>query len=262
MQKISIEQGLRALQQFAAAEWRLALPVALAFLALPPLVLGLVVSPLMREVPATMEGMRQLGLAMPGWVMPAMLLGGLVTIIGAMALQALVLVPRISVGEAILIGLRRVPAWIGASLIVFGVLFAALIVIGLLIGMMRAGATLLVFVTFLGMVVGGLYMILVMPLIVDKAIGPIAALRQTFRVYRGQIVRELAGLALFLAGAWVLAMAIQVALGSVLLLLARLFGQPELGQTFVTLLGALVSAVEWGAFYLLVACFYRQRARD
>jgi hypothetical protein len=47
----------------------------------------------------------------------------------------------------------------------------------------------------------------------------------------------------------------------VLLLLARLFGQLELGQTLVALLGALVSSLEWGAFYLLVACFYRQRAR-
>jgi len=259
--KISIEQGLRALQGFILAEWRLALPVALAFLALPPFVLGLIVAPMMRAVPATFEGMRALGLAMPGWVMPLMLLGGLVTIIGAMALQALVLLPRISVGEAILTALKRLPAWLGALVIVFGALFVLLIVLGLLLGAMAGGASLLVIVTFFGMVLAGLCVVLVMPIVIDRQFGPIAALRAALAFYGRQLPRLVSGLILFLAGAWVVAMAIQVALGSVLLLLARLSGQIELGQTLVALLGALVSSLEWGAFYLLVACFYRQRAR-
>jgi hypothetical protein len=178
-----------------------------------------------------------------------------------MALQALVLLPRISVGEAIVTGLRRLPAFVGMALAVFAALFAMLILLGLVLGPRGAGGSLLVLVTFVGLIVAGLCIALVMPLIVDKGLGPITALRTGLSFYGGQLPRLIGGLLLFSAGAWVVAMAIQVALGSVLLLVGRLLGQPELGQTLVGLLGAIVSAVEWGAFYLLVACFYAQRAR-
>jgi hypothetical protein len=259
--KISIEQGLRALQRFLMAEWRLALPIALAFLALPPFALGLLIAPLMPDMPSTIDGVRALSLSMPGWVTPVMLLGGLVTIIGALALQALLLLPRISVGEAIMTALRCLPAWIGACLIDFGILFAALILIGFLFSALPGGATILVLTTFFGMVVSGLYLVLIMPLIIERKASPLAALREGITFYGNQLPRLIGGLILFLGGAWILAMAVQVALGSVLLLAGRLLGQPELGQVLVALLGALVSALEWGAFYLLVACFYGQRAR-
>ncbi|MDO6415730.1 hypothetical protein Q4F19_15170 [Sphingomonas sp. BIUV-7] len=259
MQTISIEQGLRALQRFVLAEWRLALPVALAFLALPPFIVGLIVAPLLRDVPATMSAMRALGQSMPAWVTPLMLAAVLIAVVGALALMALMLLPRISVGEAIATAVRRLPAWIGASLIAFAILFAVLIVIGLLVGSLQSGPWLLIVATLVGMVLTGLYLVLIMPLLIDKALGPIAALQQGFFLYRGQLVRLLGGLVMFLVGAWIVATAIQVALGSVLLLIGRMAGQIELAATLVTLLGALVSALEWGAFYLLVACFYRQR---
>jgi hypothetical protein len=259
--KISIEQGLRALQRFLMAEWRLGLPLALAFLALPPFALGLLIAPLMPDMPSTIDGVRALSLSMPGWVTPVMLLGGLVTIIGALALQALLLLPRISVSEAIMTALRCLPAWIGACLIVFAILFAVLIAVGFLLGAAPGGASILVLTTFFGMIVAGLYLVLIMPLIIEKKASPLAALRQGITLYGNQLPRLIGGLILFLAGAWIIAMAVQVALGSVLLLAGRLLGQPELGQVLVALLGALVSAVEWGAFYLLVACFYGQRAR-
>ncbi len=261
MHTLSIEHGLRALRQFLSREWRLALPVALAFLAVPPFVLALILAPLMPQMPSTIDGVRSLSLALPGWVTPLMLAGGLITIVGAMALQALVLLPRISVGEAIVTGLRRLPAFVGMALAVFAALFAVLILLGLVVGPRGAGGSLLVLITFVGLIAAGLCIALVMPLIVDKGLGPITALRTALSFYGGQVPRLIGGLALFSAGAWVVAMAIQVALGSVLLLVGRLLGQPELGQTLVGLLGAIVSAVEWGAFYLLVACFYVQRAR-
>jgi hypothetical protein len=188
-----------------------------------------------------------------------MLAAGLVTVIGAMALQALVLLPRISVGEAIAVSLRRMPAWIGAAAILFGGLFAVLIIVGIIVGSLAAGAGVLVAATLVGMIVAGISMVLIMPLIIDNGYGPLAALRQGLVFYRGQIARLIGGLFLFLAGSWVLAMAINVALGSVILIVCRLLGQPELGNTLVALLGAFVSALEWGAFYLLVACFYLQR---
>lgn len=261
MHKISIEQGLRALQRFLTAEWRLALPVALAFLALPPFALGLIIAPLMPRMPSTIEEVRALSLAMPDWVTPVMLACAIVTIVGALTLQALALLPRISVGEAIVMALRRLPLWIGASLIVFFLMFVLLIAIGFLFSAVPGGASILVIATFVCMVAAGLYMILLMPLIVDRASGPITALREGFAFYGGQLPRLIAGLVLFLCGAWIVAMAIQVALGSVLLLIGRISGQPDLGQILVALLGAIVSALEWGAFYLLVACFYVQRTR-
>jgi hypothetical protein len=268
--KISIEQGLRALQRFLMAEWRLALPVALAFLALPPFALGLIVASQI-QIPAlsgdqvSQDAARQAMLvaimAMPVWVMPVMLLGGIVMIIGALALQALLLLPRISVGEAIVTALQRLPAWIGASLIVFSILFALLILLGFVVGALPGGASILVVMTSIGFVVSGLYLMLIMPLIIEKRAGPIAALRQGVPFYGNQLPRLIGGMTLFLAGAWIIAMAVQVALGSMLLLAGRLLGQPDLGQDLVALLGALVSAMEWGAFYLLVGCFYLQRAR-
>jgi hypothetical protein len=204
---------------------------------------------------------RTLSLSMPPWVTPVMLACGLVTVIGALSLQALALLPRISVGEAIVTALKRLPAWIGASFIVFFLMFLLLIGVGFLSSTVPGGASITVLATFVCMVVAGLYMILLMPLIVERASGPVAALREGLAFYGGQLPRLIGGLVLFLFGAWIVAMAIQVALGSVLLLIGRMAGQPELGQILVALLGAIVSAVEWGAFYLLVACFYAQRAR-
>lgn len=256
--KLSIEQGLRALQGFVIREWRLIMPVALAFFALPTLALTVIVSPLLRDVPQTMEGMRAFGQAMPGWIMPLMAAASLVIVTGAFALIALAVLPRVSVGEAIAAAVRRLPAWIGATLILFAGLFVILILIGLLVGRTGPGQTVIVLATFLGLSFSAVYLALLMPLMIERRLGPWAAIRTGFGFYRDHLVRLFAGLILFLAGAWVVAMAIQVAAGSVLLLAARLLGAAELGQTLVALLGSLVSAAEWGGFYLLVAFLYRQ----
>lgn len=258
MQTISIEQGLRALQRFLAAEWRLALPVALAFLAFPPLILSLVVQPFFVTAPATLEGMRTLGAALPGWFGPLLAVLALVTATGALALTALAVLPQVSVGEAIVTGIRRLPVWIAACVIVAVGTFILLAIVGTIAALVGGGQVAIFAVTFVALSVASLYLVLVMPVVVDERQGPIAALRGSWRLYHAHLSRLAAGLVLFVAVAWVASMAVQVAAGSVLLLIGRLAGAAQIGQTLATVLAALVSAIEWGAFYLFAAMLYRQ----
>ena len=258
VQTFSIEQGLRALQRFLVAEWRLALPVALAFLAFPPLILTLVARPFFVTAPATFDGMRTLGAALPGWFVPLLALLALVTAAGALALTALAVLPRISVGEAIVTALRRLPIWIAACMIVAAGTFVLLALIATIAAVIGGGQVAIFTATFVTLIAASLYLVLVMPVLVETPLGPIAVLRRAWTIYHGFLPRLAAGLILFVGVAWVASMAVQVALGSVLLLIGRLAGAAEVGQTLAAVLAALVSAVEWGSFYVFAAMLYRQ----
>lgn len=257
---ISVERALRWLRSFVEREWALLLPVVLAFFGLPRLVV-LLLTPRMDPVPRTLEQLQAFSASLPGWWTPLLIAMLLASAIGAMVLMAMALVPRISVGEAILLALRRLPAWIGIGLIVGAALFLALLVaMTVAVRLGGGGQMLSVTLAFLGILVCSLLLLLLLPLIAVRRLGPLAAIREGWRLFRGALLRILGGLLLFAAGAWVISLALQVSLGSVLLLAARAAGQPQLGQLLAAVVMSVVSAIGWGGFYLLIAAFYRQRA--
>ncbi|WP_174273980.1 hypothetical protein [Sphingomonas bacterium] len=256
--KISIERALRSARAFAVAEWRLALPVALAFLGLPQLIAGLLLTSRVRVMPQTVADLQSFSLDLPWWWTPILLLMLLVSAVGALALMGLALVPRISVREALVLAFRRFPHWLGAAILLFTGVFLALILVMIVIGLARGGELLAVAFTFLAMLGGLLFAVLLLPIAADGRLGPVALLRAGAKRYRGSWGRIAGGMLLYLATAWIAMMALQVSLGSLLLLAGRLLASPQTGAILATVLASLISALAWSGFYLMIAGIYRQ----
>ncbi len=256
----TIEANLRWERAFLEAEWRLLLPVTLAFLALPPLLFSLALPVRFTTMPQTLADVQAIGNAMPGWAGPLGFALMLVTMVGALAVCALAVVPRISVAEAIRLALWRLPAWLGAALIAVGGVTVLAVAVGtalLLAGLAQAIVVLLIVVAWLLAV---LFAILLLPLAADRALGPIGLLRGGWTLYRRDTPRLVGGSAAVWVASWTLSFAIQVALGSMLLMAGRAAGQDEIGRTLAALLSSVLGALQWTFFYVFVAGFYRARA--
>lgn len=255
---ISVERALRWLQGFAGREWSLLLPVALAFFALPGLVLAYL-TPAITKLPQTPEEAQAMFAAFPVWWIPLFLATSLTGVIGAMTLIALAVVPRLTVGEAIVLALRKTPIWIVTGLIVTIVFFLGVILLTMLVLASGGGQLLTGFLTILYMAPASLLMVLILPLLVDRRIGPWAVVRASWRLYNGTLLRIAGALILFLVTTYIVSLALRVSLGSLLLLVGRVSGQPQLGELLAMILVSAIGAIAWSGFYLLIAAFYRQR---
>jgi hypothetical protein len=258
VRNISVEAALRWLQRFVTREWVLLMPVGLAFFALPRLIL-LRLTPQVTRWPQTIAEVQAFSLAFPAWWMPLFLATMLAGVVGAMALIALAVIPRITVGEAILIGLRKLPIWVGAGLIVLGAFFVGLLFLMTIAIQLGAGQALSALLTLIYMAPASLLMILIIPVLVDQRVGPWRAIRATWRLYTGALLRIAGALLLFVMVAYVVSLALQISLGSLFLLIGRASGQLPLGEVLAAILVSITGAIEWSGFYLLVAGFYRQR---
>ncbi|NIJ08386.1 hypothetical protein FHS31_002003 [Sphingomonas vulcanisoli] len=258
--KISIERALRSVQGFARSEWRLALPVALAFLGMPQLVVGLFLAGRFATMPQTMADLQHFSMDLPWWWTPILIVMLLVSAIGGLALIALALVPRISVREALVLAFRRFPLWLAAIAILLAAVFVALLLVMIVIGLAHGGEALAVAFTFLAMLAGMLFAALLLPVIIDRRLSPVALLREGAHLYRHGWGRISAGLLLYLCISWIVMMALQVSIGSVVLLVGRLAGAPDIGGMIAAVLASLISAIAWAGFALLVAGIYRQVA--
>lgn len=257
---LSIEANLRWVRAFLSDEWRLILPVALAFLALPPLALALALPAQLVAMPQTVADLQAIGATLPAWIGPLLLVSTLATILGALTLMALALVPRISVGEAITTALRRAPSWIGAAVLIGAVAFVALVSIGTALMLAGLGQAIVVTMMVLALLAAGLFLVLLLPLVVDRRLGPIAAIREGWHLYRRDFWRSAGACVLVWLASWVTAFAIRIALGSLILMAGIATDQPETGRALAAVLSSVLAALQWSFFYVLVASLYRSRA--
>lgn len=263
MQRVSIERTFLWAQRFGAREWRLLLPVALAFLALPPLVLDLTVPERVWTVMAAAPVVPPaLLLRAAGWVMLLGLAMFVIHAIGTLTITALALVPRISVREAIGVGAARIPALIGCVALVFCALLLVAIVASILFAMAGVSA-----LTLQGLVTGvimgaGLFAFArlspLVPVLVERRAGPLAAMQLSWRMTQGSFWRVLGTLALYLIGSLVVLLALRTAIGAVLLLVMKLAGVPELGVALTAVLFRVGTALVNAGLYVLIAGLYRE----
>lgn len=259
VQNVSVERALRWLQQFALREWQLLLPVALAFISLPTLVTTLALVRQARTDAPTLTDLQALGTTMPGWEAAALAAGMVVPLLGALTLMALALGSRVSVGEAILQAVRRLPTMLGViALLLVGVM-VALIVILAAARVAGGGGRYDMPFEILGMLASGFAIVLLLPVAMTRRGGPIGIIRDGIGLYAGSMLRISAGLILFIVGAWIVLMAIKISVGSLILLLARAAGQREIGDVLRLIVDSVMAGIAWSGFYLLVASFYRQR---
>ncbi|MDB5701812.1 MAG: hypothetical protein JWL66_2011 [Sphingomonadales bacterium] len=177
------------------------------------------------------------------------------TIVGQLAIMALVLRPGSSVGEALVLGIRRLPILIGAALLV-GVV-ATLILIPAVIAFMQSGvdpnnpasfSQLPGWVSLYFLVFGcvaiwlSLRLSTLNPLIVDKRPGVIASLKSAFAMTRGVIARLVLAALVYFTLTILLTKVVQFVLGSIFELLGRAIDSPFVATVLTALATGTVSA--------------------
>lgn len=203
---------------FLSGHWRPAALISLATISVND-ALAAILQP-------TMQGGATPGAQIAAFI--AMIAGALWSITGQLALTALVFEPVRSAADAMRIGVRRVPAMVGATLIIAmaAAVAAAPLVLGVVRGSVDLQAEPPVVPGWMG-VYGVLLLLLILatwvrlvlmaPFIVDGA-GPIAAIRASFAGTRGRFWKLLVVAILYLIVSGVVTLAV----GSVAGLLFRL----------------------------------------
>lgn len=251
MAKMSLSRAWDETREVAGRDGKLIAAVALALFFLPGVVLGMV-DPQAGGLPDTTGGA----------VM--MLVIGLIALVGQLAIIRMALGARMTVGEAIGHGARRVPSYLAAGLIWAG----PLIVAGYLVGAEvwqspqtatggQAAAALLILIT---LVVVGIRMMMTSAVATAEPVGPLAIVKRSWQLTSGHWWRLFALLCLFL-----LVMAIvTAAVGAILGILTRIFFDPiepmTVGALFVAAVTQLVSAIFTTALLIMLARIYAQLA--
>ncbi len=254
MTKLSISRAWDETKAVLARDGNLIAVIALALLVLPG-TLGALVQPQPAEPGAV---------AQPGWWSLVSFLTLLVGIVGQLAIVRVALGDRQTVGEAIRHGVRRGPAFLFASLI--WLLPFALVALPLAQQMQQnptnpppaaALGSLLLLPVFLFLVVR---LLLTTPVAAAEPIGPVAILKRSWALTRGNFWRLFGALLIFALGALVLVYVAELVMG----ILTRLtVGEPEpmsVGALLVALVTQLVGAALTTVLMVLLTRIYLQRA--
>ena len=265
MKPLSIGRAWEETVAFVKREGALLFPVALVFLALPIVLFQQLVPA--DTVQGMLDAMRKAeagGARTPVTVPTGFWLGFIVTmilsLIGALAVYALALRPGISVGEAMKLGLKRLPVLMGAGLLVavgtglaFILLSVAAAVFGKVVGS-AALTTLVVVGIICGMAFIAVRLLLLNALAIDRSVGPIDVVRQSFALTRGQFWRLFA----FLAVVIMLTIIVQTAVQSIFGVIGGLVGGADIAVLVAGLATAALSAVVQVYFMVMTARMYRQ----
>ena len=264
MKSLSVEDAYQWAQRFAAREWRLLVPVALAFMALPVLVLEL--PPLKGLEAAFAAAVQTQNIAQASlylrWLVPLMVLIFAVGAFGGLAVTAIALVPGISVGEALALAARRIGILIASVAIVLLGEFAIGILLMLVLTVARFGPVAAQSMTSLFLIVlcifAGVRLFPLAPMIVRRRIGPISALRETWLLTQGAFWRVFAAAAIYMVGAMVVMLALSAGVGSIFLMLGKVAGANELAGAANAVFQQTVGALLALGFHLVAAAIFRQ----
>lgn len=244
-------------RRFIRAESGLLMPVAFATIGLGTLLISL-------ATPASEGGT----LPRPGLWMVAMLPPFLLVMTGHLALCALALGARISVGEALRAAFARLPALI--LLILVGVFATSVVVVvaslaGVVIGAVIGGGPQRAAMVALALLLGVLTLasarlMPLLPLLVDRAPSSavLAPIRDTLALTRRRTTAILGVSLLFSVATSLLVLASGYAGGALFLMIGKALGSPALGATLTTLLTAVVTAAVQAVVVVFSAMLYRR----
>ena len=250
MSRVSFAVVWDQARAFIVSEQALLAPVALAWFALPALLLSIVTPD---PVPPNL-------LPAPGgwlaWLLPVYA----AIMFGSMTLATMTLVPAISVREALRRATRRLPVGLGVMAIVLAALLVLIALLSQIIAFLPSAAPVIMLVLLSVMLIGAVRLSLVWPMLIDSDLGPIAVIQRTLGLTRTNFWRLL-GLML-LAGmlSGLLIMVAELAGGSLLLLLGRAMGNDALGTGLVMALTAIVGGLCRMVVMVYMALLYRALA--
>jgi hypothetical protein len=237
MRGLSISRAWEDTRAIVARDGRLFFSVALALVALPAVIAGLI-SP---------KGLGASGT--PAWVDILVLIASLIALAGQLALIRLAIGPSITVGGAISHGVYRLPIYFLSALIILAVIALlafpfALVMTVLGIPFVRTApmtgpVLIVVMLYFAAICFLGVRMLMAAPVASAEDTGPIAIIRRSWVLTSGNWWRLFGFFVLFLIAAMVLL----IGVGSVAGALVRLTFGPIEPLSLSALLVALVMAV-------------------
>lgn len=258
MRKLSISQAWDETRAILARDGRLFVSIALALVAFPTLITGMI-------NPKGMTG------SAPVWISLVSILVSLIALGGQLACIRLALGPSITVGGAIAHGMRRMPIYFLAVLI--------LVAVGLLAAIPFALALTAMGVTMVGKTLPNtppvviallLYVCLIIFLMVRmmmtsaaasaERVGPIGVIRRSWNLTDGNFWRLLGFLVLLIIGALVVALALHAVIG---VLVSLTLGKAEpmsAAAVVIALVDSLFNAALTILFTVMLARFYAQLA--
>jgi hypothetical protein len=250
MTKLSISNAWDESKAIIARDGKLFVTIALALLLLPGVVSDLV-------TPAAPKGQP---FPEPGPWMAVMFVAVIISAAAQLALISLAVGSRMTVGQAIGHGAKRVPSYIAASLIwvlPFAIVFAALwpmIQPPEPSGGAALGALVLIPVFLF------IYVRLLMASAVasNEGAGPIAILTRSWNMTKGNWWRLFGFLLLFGITWFILVIAVSAVAGLVATALLGGMGEMSVGALLVSLLTRVVSTCVWVLFAVMLARIYVQ----
>jgi len=256
MANLSISAAWDEAKLILEREGKLLASVALALVALPAVVTGLVSPGSM----STSSG--------PLWSDVLVIIASLIALAGQLALIRLALGPSITVGGAIAHGLKRLPVYLVAGILIMVALIVAAIPLVLILAalgvplnaeMKPSGIVALLVLVYLAIVLFvGVRMILAGPVASAEAVGPIAILKRSWSLTAGQFWRLFGFLVIFFIGALVVLLGIGAAVGVLIGVTAGKI-QPMSGSALVVaLVQALLNAIITTVFAVMLARLYVQ----
>ncbi|QPQ55982.1 glycerophosphoryl diester phosphodiesterase membrane domain-containing protein [Allosphingosinicella flava] len=253
MKPLSISAAWNETAAFVKREAGLLFPIALAFLALPSIVVQFF-------MPEAAPGQQpELG-AWMFLLLPLILL----TLIGSLAITALALRPAQSVQEAIGHGMRRILPVLGAAFLLglgsFTIALPASILIALL-GLAERTTTILMVLLFLAILTFlWIRFILLTPAAVAEPLGPVALLKRSWNLTRGHFSKLIGFITVLTIVALIILIAVSLIFGTVI---ALLFGAPEprnLSYVLTLIVSGVASAVFSVYITVAIARIYAQLA--
>lgn len=259
MAELSISRAWDETKHIIAHDGRLLASVALALVALPAALSGLL-DPTGRN-----------GMSGPGWAQLLLLLTSLLTLAGQLALIRLAIGPSITVGGAIAHGLKRTPIYLLAAILIVLVLMAlavpfaiAMTALGVRLDAkdMALNGPVVVFVLlFVALVFFAcVRMLMSGPIASAETAGPIGIISRSWKLTAGYWWRLFGFLMLFFIGAIVVLFALNAATGAVASLLLGPIEPMSASALVVALVGSVGNAAITAIFAVMLARIYLQLA--
>jgi len=239
---------------FARAELGLLLPLALLGFGLPMVAMLLAV-PMEAAATSTLK---------PGpwmlWLVPC----GLISMLGSIAVSALVLTPGISVRESIMVAIARFPAAIGLLLLYVGVqvVLAIPLALATLIDQRVSGGAgpIAMLVNLLDIALMIWLFVRILPIwavLADRSQSPMAAVRTAFRLTRGCYARLLALRIVMAVAATIAMLVLLIPIGAVAQLIGLATGNTQVSTILSFVATGVVAAAVVGLWTVYVARLYR-----
>lgn len=254
MSSLSLSAAAEQTRSFLRREAGLVLPIAFATFGIALIIVALAAPE------ASADGRVQPGL----WslaLFPMIFLG----VVGQLAISYLVLRPGASVRDALGAAMLRLPTALALILLMMAAVAVVALLLGLITGfalLAGAGVNALSMVLALGLAGFGLWLgarlLLLWPLIADRREGAIASIRQSFALSRGHVWKFIVLMFAFGLVYVVVTGAVQLGLGSVLLILGRLLGAEGAAMFVAAIVTALLGAAIQAVWAVLLSNIYRQ----